>query len=106
MNDISYLIRKLESYRVIFKPGKTDYLLFLFEFNAKVIEHYYPRDSLTKHLPEFISIVRQQVNQDLATAKSYYYKKNGVRTIFWVPPVNKLDSLVKEYVKHCEKQSR
>lgn len=95
--EISDLILRLEGFRVRFKPSRESYIKFLFDFNSKVLEKCYPRDTLYSHRDELIVMVKSQVQQDIERAMRYYYNNNKFTDI-WVPPSNKLDRLATEYI--------
>jgi hypothetical protein len=96
--EISDLITKLESYRVRFRPSKEEYIRFLFEFNSRVVDKYYPKDNLQDHYNELKIMVKEQVQLDIQRAQ-YYYEKNNKFTEIWIPPIEGMDKLVNDYVK-------
>lgn len=91
------LVLRLESLRTKFVPGKKEYLEFLFNFNSLVVERYFPNDSLCDHLDEFRILVHGQVRDDIQRAMHNYHRHNRFYKL-WVPPENRLDKLVSEYL--------
>lgn len=87
----------------MFKPSKQEYIHFLFDFNAQVIDKCYPYSRLYDHIDEFRVLVKNQIQNDIERASHNYYKRNRPFNL-WVPPRHRMKGLVNDYIKFVVKK--